>query len=160
MKYNRKIILICAIVIIAILLTCTGLILKRTSENPQLNSIPAIAVPFAVIQDTTLLTAPDPVYPFVNHTADVESRFKKPELKDSTPEVELSKRDFAPVTEEYFADALFIGDSRLSLKTIETDGEKGWTLVTYQNLPLGWGKVSGGQLKNHLPKGLRLSLHL
>jgi len=22
--------------------------------------------------------------------------------------------------------------------------------------PLGWGKVSGGQLKNHLPKGLRL----
>ena len=112
MKYNRKIILICAIVIIAILLTCTGLILKRTSQNPQLNSIPAIAVPFAVIQDTTLLTAPDPVYPFVNHTAGVESRFKKPELKDSTPEVELSKRDFAPVTEEYFADALFIGDSR------------------------------------------------
>nr|WP_308737500.1 hypothetical protein [Paenibacillus sp. AR247] len=22
-------------------------------------------------------------------------------------------------------------------------------------LPLGWGKASGGQLKNHLPKGLR-----
>ena len=48
----------------------------------------------------------------------------------------------------------------LAGETIETDGEKGWTLVTHQNLPLGWAKVSGGQAKNHLPKGLRLSLHL
>ncbi|MDO4356122.1 MAG: RsmB/NOP family class I SAM-dependent RNA methyltransferase [Clostridia bacterium] len=32
---------------------------------------------------------------------------------------------------------------------------KGWTLVTWKHLPLGWGKASGGQLKNHLPKGLR-----
>ena len=48
----------------------------------------------------------------------------------------------------------------LAGETVETDGEKGWTLMTYQNLPLGWGKVSGGQAKNHLPKGLRLSLHL
>lgn len=32
---------------------------------------------------------------------------------------------------------------------------KGWTLVTVDGLPLGWGKASGGQLKNRLPKGLR-----
>lgn len=32
---------------------------------------------------------------------------------------------------------------------------QGWTLVTTDGLPLGWGKASGGQLKNHLPKGLR-----
>lgn len=32
----------------------------------------------------------------------------------------------------------------------------GWTLVTVDGFPLGWGKVSGGQLKNHYPKGLRL----
>ena len=32
---------------------------------------------------------------------------------------------------------------------------KGWTLVTWKKLPLGWGKSSGGMLKNHLPKGLR-----
>lgn len=32
---------------------------------------------------------------------------------------------------------------------------RGWTLVTTDGLPLGWGKASGGQLKNHLPKGLR-----
>ncbi|MDH6669852.1 NOL1/NOP2/sun family putative RNA methylase [Paenibacillus sp. LBL] len=32
---------------------------------------------------------------------------------------------------------------------------RGWTLVTTDGLPIGWGKSSGGQLKNHLPKGLR-----
>lgn len=32
---------------------------------------------------------------------------------------------------------------------------KGWALVTVSGLPLGWGKASGGQLKNHFPKGLR-----
>lgn len=31
----------------------------------------------------------------------------------------------------------------------------GWTLVTVEDLPIGWGKASSGQLKNHLPKGLR-----
>lgn len=33
---------------------------------------------------------------------------------------------------------------------------QGWTLVTIGEFPLGWGKASSGQLKNHLPKGLRL----
>lgn len=32
----------------------------------------------------------------------------------------------------------------------------GWTLALYEGLALGWGKVSDGQLKNRLPKGLRL----
>ncbi|WP_340022662.1 RsmF rRNA methyltransferase first C-terminal domain-containing protein [Paenibacillus sp. FSL K6-1096] len=32
----------------------------------------------------------------------------------------------------------------------------GWTLVTVDGLPVGWGKASSGQLKNHLPKGLRI----
>ncbi|MDU2241806.1 MAG: RsmB/NOP family class I SAM-dependent RNA methyltransferase [Paenibacillus sp.] len=36
---------------------------------------------------------------------------------------------------------------------------RGWHLVTLAcgdgQYPLGWGKASGGQLKNHLPKGLR-----
>ena len=35
------------------------------------------------------------------------------------------------------------------------DGARGWTLVTHQGMPLGWGKASEGMLKNHLPKGLR-----
>ncbi|WP_223069645.1 RsmB/NOP family class I SAM-dependent RNA methyltransferase [Paenibacillus caui] len=33
--------------------------------------------------------------------------------------------------------------------------QRGWTLVTVDGYPLGWGKCSNGQLKNHLPKGLR-----
>ncbi|MBD3919519.1 RsmB/NOP family class I SAM-dependent RNA methyltransferase [Paenibacillus sp. PR3] len=31
----------------------------------------------------------------------------------------------------------------------------GWTIVAADGFPLGWAKASGGQLKNHLPKGLR-----
>ena len=34
---------------------------------------------------------------------------------------------------------------------------KGWVLVTYRNCPLGFGKASGGVIKNHYPKGLRRS---
>ena len=33
---------------------------------------------------------------------------------------------------------------------------KGWHLVTYHNLPLGWCKAVNGTAKNHLPKGLRI----
>ncbi|RCX21694.1 NOL1/NOP2/sun family putative RNA methylase [Fontibacillus phaseoli] len=39
------------------------------------------------------------------------------------------------------------------------DSLRGWCLVAFvcggEGFPLGWGKASGGQLKNHLPKGLR-----
>ena len=40
-------------------------------------------------------------------------------------------------------------------EAVPCDGEKGWTLALYRSMPLGWGKVSDGMLKNHLPKGLR-----
>jgi NOL1/NOP2/sun family putative RNA methylase len=32
---------------------------------------------------------------------------------------------------------------------------EGWTLITCQGLPMGWGKASRGTMKNHYPKGLR-----
>jgi 16S rRNA C967 or C1407 C5-methylase (RsmB/RsmF family)/NOL1/NOP2/fmu family ribosome biogenesis protein len=35
------------------------------------------------------------------------------------------------------------------------DGPAGWTLVTWNDWPLGWGRAVGGTLKNHYPKGLR-----
>ena len=35
------------------------------------------------------------------------------------------------------------------------EGARGWTLMCWQGLPLGWAKASGGWYKNHLPKGLR-----
>ena len=34
--------------------------------------------------------------------------------------------------------------------------KKGWTAVCVDGFPLGWGKASGGILKNHYPKQLRL----
>lgn len=41
-------------------------------------------------------------------------------------------------------------------ETLPAAGEEsGWGLVAVDGLPLGWAKASGGQLKNHLPKGLR-----
>ena len=33
--------------------------------------------------------------------------------------------------------------------------KKGWTLILVDGLSLGWAKGSGGQMKNHFPKGLR-----
>jgi len=36
-----------------------------------------------------------------------------------------------------------------------SDDLSGYVLPTYAGLPLGFGKASGGQLKNHYPKGLR-----
>ncbi len=40
-------------------------------------------------------------------------------------------------------------------QALACEGENGWTLVLVDGISLGWGKVSGGMLKNHYPKGLR-----
>ena len=40
-------------------------------------------------------------------------------------------------------------------EAIPWEGENGWTLVLTDGYSLGWGKTSGGMLKNHYPKGLR-----
>jgi NOL1/NOP2/fmu family ribosome biogenesis protein len=34
-------------------------------------------------------------------------------------------------------------------------GPGGWALVTVDGFGLGWGKRTGGTVKNHYPKGLR-----
>lgn len=48
-----------------------------------------------------------------------------------------------------------------SLETEEESGNprggKGWMLVLAGEFPIGWGKLTGGILKNHYPKGLRKS---
>lgn len=44
----------------------------------------------------------------------------------------------------------------LSGETLPCEND-GWTLVCVNGMPLGWGKASGGVLKNHLPKGLRIN---
>lgn len=41
-------------------------------------------------------------------------------------------------------------------ETINTDfNYNGWTLLTYKNNPLSWGKITNGTIKNHYPKYLR-----
>ena len=42
-------------------------------------------------------------------------------------------------------------------ETVPCDA-KGWLVARWRGMPLGWGKASGGMLKNHLPKGLRRSV--
>ncbi|MBO4884919.1 MAG: SAM-dependent methyltransferase, partial [Clostridia bacterium] len=62
--------------------------------------------------------------------------------------------------DEAAASAEFDEETSLRLLTGETaacDG-RGWTLITHRGMPLGWGKASGGSLKNHIPKGLRIHL--
>ncbi len=39
-------------------------------------------------------------------------------------------------------------------KEIEGE-EKGWMLMTFRGLAIGWGKGSSGRVRNHYPKGLR-----
>lgn len=43
-------------------------------------------------------------------------------------------------------------------ETINCDTQKGWCLVCIEGFSAGWGKASGGVLKNHYPKGLRKTI--
>lgn len=36
------------------------------------------------------------------------------------------------------------------------EGEKGWYLICVDGFSLGWGKLAGGVMKNHYPRGLRI----
>lgn len=40
-------------------------------------------------------------------------------------------------------------------QTFPFSGEKGWYLITVDGYSLGWGKLAGGIMKNHYPRGLR-----
>jgi len=41
-------------------------------------------------------------------------------------------------------------------EALPADAPDGWTHVSWRGFPLGFGKMSQGTLKNHLPKGLRV----
>ena len=46
----------------------------------------------------------------------------------------------------------------LNGQTVSTDGEKGWYLMCVDGYSIGWGKLAGGMIKNHYPKGLRIPM--
>lgn len=54
-----------------------------------------------------------------------------------------------------------LGDVRLSSylrgEEFRFEIQDGWVLITVDGLALGWGKASQGRIKNHYPKGLRLT---
>lgn len=43
----------------------------------------------------------------------------------------------------------------LNGQTFQAEGPKGWYLICVDGFSLGWGKLAGGIMKNHYPKGLR-----
>lgn len=43
----------------------------------------------------------------------------------------------------------------LNGQTFSMEGDKGWYLICTDGYSLGWGKLAGGIMKNHYPKGLR-----
>ena len=53
------------------------------------------------------------------------------------------------------AAAAYLRGESISAADCGAAGEKGWCLVTISGFSAGWGKISGGQVKNHYPKGLR-----
>lgn len=46
--------------------------------------------------------------------------------------------------------------SYLNGQTFTAEGDKGWYLICVDGFSLGWGKLAGGVMKNHYPKGLRI----
>jgi NOL1/NOP2/fmu family ribosome biogenesis protein len=66
------------------------------------------------------------------------------------------------ISPQYAAHTIDIGSAPggivyryLNGETFAADGEKGWYLITADGFGLGWGKLAGGIMKNHYPKGLR-----
>uniref|UniRef100_UPI004056DC45 RsmF rRNA methyltransferase first C-terminal domain-containing protein n=1 Tax=Acetatifactor sp. TaxID=1872090 RepID=UPI004056DC45 len=43
----------------------------------------------------------------------------------------------------------------LTGQTFSAEGTKGWYLICVDGFSIGWGKLAGGIMKNHYPKGLR-----
>ncbi len=66
-------------------------------------------------------------------------------LSDKIPSIQLSK-----------ADAL----KYLKGESLMMQAEKGWHLVKFENLNLGWAKAVAGRLNNHYPKEWRIRMQL
>ena len=52
----------------------------------------------------------------------------------------------------------FMGESIFVNNEDKLQGKKGWCMVCIDGYSAGWGKIAGGTIKNHYPKGLRKDL--
>lgn len=86
--------------------------------------------------------------------------FKKNRFEPSHSLALALKKSEAENTVELTCDdpqtnGFFNGQSIMMSKEQADKCKKGWVLVCMDGYPAGWGKVSGTQVKNHYPKGLR-----
>lgn len=65
----------------------------------------------------------------------------------------ISPRDAAHVWKLSATDSIV--NAYLEGQTFPAEGEKGWYLICVDGYSLGWGKLAGGMMKNHYPRGLR-----
>jgi len=83
------------------------------------------------------------------HLAELRDRHAVPDhafaLAENAPEVPAAEADDQKAL-RYLAGETLEGEAR------------GWTLIRWRGLTLGWAKGSGGTLRNHYPKGLRNAL--
>jgi NOL1/NOP2/sun family putative RNA methylase len=68
---------------------------------------------------------------------------------EANSSVSLSAED-ARIAGFLRGESIFLKESDL-----RRGADKGWCLVCVDKASLGWGKLAGGQVKNHYPKGLR-----
>ena len=103
-----------------------GTVLTRIGRIPRLSGIPVLRLGLHLGETRGRIFQPD-------HAAALG--FRPPDV----PKMELTDGEAL----RYLAGEAIPGE------------EKGWCLMTWQDLVLGWGKGSGGTVKNHYPKGLR-----
>ena len=77
------------------------------------------------------------------------------DTEDVLCSAELSESEGAVRGDGAAASAFLRGESIPADSCDRIRGERGWCLVTNCGYSTGWGKLSGGLIKNHYPKGLR-----
>lgn len=67
----------------------------------------------------------------------------------------LSRTLLSEDTEKFKEMSLQEAEAYLRGESLGQEEQKGWIVLNYRGYPLGFGKASGGQIKNHYPKGIR-----
>lgn len=140
-----------------------ALFVKEAAEGkPSLNRgllpAPKEGVPFPLtVKPTgqfknTLVYLPE--YPDVNGIKVLRAGLHLGELRGRVfvPDHALARTPFCALERAALNEAE--ANAYLKGETLAREG-KGWCVVTYEGLPLGFVKASEGQYKNHYPKGLR-----
>lgn len=123
--------------------------------------------------ENNLILDGDMLFAFEDGAEDIASAFPQSEKWRVRQSVFLGKPDLKKFTPFLPSHALATRLTPAEANSVEVDERtavsylrgltfdcpeklKGWYLVTYSGLPLGWCKAVNGTAKNHLPKGLRI----